>query len=38
MGTFLVEGQVISRGVSNLEPDARGSLEDLGKMLGWEEK
>ncbi len=36
MGTFLVEGQVISRGVSNLVPDARGSLEDLGKLLGLE--
>jgi hypothetical protein len=36
MGTFLVEGQVIDRGSSDLKPDARGSLEDLGKMLGWE--
>lgn len=35
MGTFLVEGQVIDRGSSDLEPDARGSLEDLGRMLGW---
>ena len=36
MGTFLVEGWVIDRGSSNLKPDARGSLEDLGRMLGWE--
>lgn len=36
MGTFLVEGKIIDRGSSNLKPDARGSLEDLGKMLGWE--
>ena len=38
MGTYLVEGHVISRGKSNLEPDARGSLEDLGRFLGWGEK
>jgi len=38
MGTFLVEGQIIDRGTSNFEPDARGSLEDLGRLLGWEEK
>jgi FMN phosphatase YigB (HAD superfamily) len=38
MGTFLVEGHVIDRGSSDLEPDARGSLEDLGRMLGWEDK
>jgi len=36
MGTFLVEGQVIDRGIPKLEPDARGSLEDLGRMLGME--
>ena len=36
MGTFLVEGQVIDRGSSDLKPDARGSLEDLGRCLGWE--
>jgi FMN phosphatase YigB (HAD superfamily) len=36
MGTFLVEGQVIDRGSSDLVPDARGSLEDLGRLLGWE--
>ncbi len=36
MGTFLVEGQVIDRGSSDLKPDARGSLEDLGRFLGWE--
>jgi FMN phosphatase YigB (HAD superfamily) len=36
MGTFLVEGQVIDRGTSDLEPDARGSLEDLGRLLGLE--
>ena len=36
MGTFLVEGQVIDRGTSDLKPDARGSLEDLGRLLGWE--
>jgi FMN phosphatase YigB (HAD superfamily) len=36
MGTFLVEGQVIDRGSSQFEPDARGSLEDLGRFLGWE--
>ena len=38
MGTFLVEGQVIDRGSSQLEPDAKGSLDDLGKLLGWEER
>ena len=36
MGTFLVEGQVIDRGSSDLKPDARGSLEDLGRLLGLE--
>ena len=34
MGTFLVEGQVVSRGITDLEPDRRGSLEDLAVMLG----
>jgi hypothetical protein len=34
MGTFLVEGRVVSRGKTKLVPDARGSLEELGKMLG----
>jgi len=36
MGTFLVEGQVVSRGRTELEPDARGSLMDLGRLLGWD--
>jgi len=35
MGTFLVEGHVVSRGQTELVPDARGRLEDLGKLLGW---
>ena len=34
MGTFLVEGQVVDRGETNLVPDARGSLGDLAAMLG----
>ena len=34
MGTFLVEGHVVSRGHTKLVPDARGSLRDLGKLLG----
>jgi len=34
MGTFLVEGQVIDRGSSDLKPDARGSLGDLATILG----
>ena len=34
MGTFLVEGRVVSRGQTDLVPDARGSLGDLGKLLG----
>jgi FMN phosphatase YigB (HAD superfamily) len=38
MGTFLVEGHVIDRGISDIEPDARGSLEDLGKLLGWSDR
>lgn len=33
MGTFLVEGRVVDRGQTDLIPDARGSLGDLGKML-----
>ena len=36
MGTFLVEGQVVSRGRTELVPDARGSLKDLEKFLGWD--
>ncbi|UCF88223.1 MAG: HAD family hydrolase [bacterium] len=36
MGTFIVEGKVIDRGTSSLEPDGRGSLEDLGRMQRWE--
>ncbi|MCJ7499470.1 HAD family hydrolase [bacterium] len=35
MGTFLVEGHVVSRGKTDLVPDARGSLEDLGRLLGF---
>ena len=34
MGTFLVEGCVVDRGQTELVPDARGSLDDLGKLLG----
>ena len=34
MGTFLVEGQVLSRGRTELVPDARGSLLDLERFLG----
>ena len=34
MDTFLVEGQVVDRGTGGFEPDARGTLNDLGRMLG----
>jgi hypothetical protein len=34
MGTFLVEGHLVDRGTSYREPDSRGSLEELGEMLG----
>ena len=34
MGTYLVEGNVISRGISVRQPDAMGSLQDLARMLG----
>lgn len=37
MGTFLVDRHVVSRGRTDLVPDARGSLEDLARKLGWEE-
>lgn len=33
MGTFLVEERLISRGLSDLTPDARGSLRDLARIL-----
>jgi FMN phosphatase YigB (HAD superfamily) len=34
MGTYLVEGSVISRGLWDREPDDRGNLEDLAGKLG----
>ena len=34
MGTYLVEGRVISRGVPDREPEGRGTLEELAELLG----
>jgi FMN phosphatase YigB (HAD superfamily) len=34
MDTFLVEGQVVDRGTGGQMPDAKGTLDDLGRMLG----
>jgi len=36
MGTFLVDGKKGADEIQDIEPDARGSLEDLGRMLGLE--
>jgi FMN phosphatase YigB (HAD superfamily) len=34
MDTFLVEGHLVDRGTTHREPCARGSLKELGEMLG----
>jgi FMN phosphatase YigB (HAD superfamily) len=34
MDTFLVEGHLVDRGTGGTAPDATGSLEELGEMLG----
>jgi FMN phosphatase YigB (HAD superfamily) len=35
MDTFLVEGHLVDRGTGGTAPDATGSLEELGEMLGF---
>jgi FMN phosphatase YigB (HAD superfamily) len=34
MGTYIVEGRIINRGIWDREPDARGNLKKLAKRLG----